>query len=237
MHGMTRERARPSVAIPGVGILGLVLVGATSLGLAGCPEQVPPARQTLNAYVAALRARDYGRAYGLLSKSFRADYDRDEFVRFLAKHPKEVARTVADLQKKPERVRVVARFEWGPGQQLRLVKEAGGWRVALDPVTLYSQRTPRMALRSFLRALEHRRYRVLLRFVPRKWRRVMTVRDVQRLYEGKQAKDTQRLIRNLKANLDGRIEVKGDRAEMLYGDQYRVQFLREEGVWKIVDAD
>lgn len=229
MHGMTGKRATRILAL---GLLGLV-----SLVWAGCPQRVAPARQTLNAYVVALRAKDFGRAYGLLSKSFRAEYDREEFVRFLRTHPKEVDRTVADLQSKPERVRVAARFEWGPGQRLQLVREKGGWRLALDPVTLYSQRTPRLALRSFLRALEHRRYKVLLRFVPRKWRHVMTVRDVRRLYESKQAKDTKRLIRNLKANLDNRIAVKGDRAEMLYGDQYKVQFLREDGVWKIVDAD
>lgn len=232
MHWMTGTRSRTTGQILVLGLLGIA-----SLAWAGCPQRMAPPRQALNDYVAALRAKDFGRAYGLLSRSFRKEYDRAEFIRFLRAHPKEVARTVADLKSKPERVRVAARFEWGPGQRLRLVREKSGWRLALDPVTLYSQRTPRVALRSFLRALEHRRYKVLLRFVPRKWRRVMTVRDVKRLYEGKQAKDTKRLISNLRANLDNRIAVKGDRAEMLYGDQYKVQFLREDGSWKIVDAD
>ena len=76
-----------------------------------------------------------------------------------------------------------------------------------------------------------------MRFVPNQWRKVMTLKDIQRLFSKEQIEATRQLIRNLKANMDNKIETKGDEAEMLYGDRYKVRFLREDGVWKIVDAD
>ena len=52
-----------------------------------------------------------------------------------------------------------------------------------------------------------------------------------------QIEDTRQLIRNLKANLTNNIVIKENTAEMRYGDSYKVQFAREDGIWKIVDAD
>jgi hypothetical protein len=207
------------------------------LGLVGCPQRTPSPKDTLKSYVAALEEGDYQRAYSLMARSFRKEYDRDEFVSHYKRNPDEVKHNVKELKKGPAKLTVKAEYRYGEGNRLRLVREEGTWRLALDPVTFYSQRTPRLALKSFVRALERRRVKILLRFVPRKWRKVMTVKDMKELFSKKQREATQQLIRNLKANLDNKIEVKGDEAEMLYGDSYKVQFVREDGVWKIVDAD
>jgi hypothetical protein len=63
----------------------------------------------------------------------------------------------------------------------------------------------------------------------------MTVEDVRKFYAGENKERTRKLIERLKENIDNRIEVEGDRAVMLYGDNERVRFVREEGVWKIRD--
>lgn len=215
----------------------LTLALVASALLAGCPAREANPQTTLKAYVTAMEAKDYARAYALMSSAFRKEYDRDEFVSQHRKHPTEVKRSVSELKQGPVKLVIEGEFRYGDGNRLRLVKEGDAWRLALDPVTFYSQRTPREALRSFVRALERRRFQILLGFVPLKWRKVMTVDDMRRLFEKKQLEATNQLIRNLKANLENKIEVKGDEAEMLYGDSYKVQFLREEGVWKIVDAD
>ena len=73
--------------------------------------------------------------------------------------------------------------------------------------------------------------------MPNQWRKVMSVKDTQRLFSKDQIEATRQLIRNLRANLGNKIDVKGDEAYMLYGDSYKVVFKREDGVWKIVDAD
>ncbi len=217
--------------------MALWIAAGLALGATGCPARAVSPKTTLKAYVQALQAGDYARAYTLMSKAFRKEYDRDEFVTHHKQHPNEVKRNVSELKKGPAKLQVKAEYRYGDGHVLRLVREDGSWKLALDPVTFYSQRTPRLALQSFIRALTRRRYKILLRFVPRKWRKVMTVKDMQRLFSKKQIEATRQLIRNLRANVENKIEVKGDEAEMLYGDSYKVQFLREDGVWKIVDAD
>lgn len=223
--------------LPGSIALGGALAAFVLALAPGCPAREATPRHTLQAYVAALEAKDYGRAYALMSRSFQKEYDKDEFVRHHRQHPAEVGRSLQELKQGPAKLVIKGELRYGDAERMYLVREDGVWRLALDPVSFYSQRTPRDALRSFVRALERRRLDVLLQFVPLKWRKVMTLEDVRRLYDKKQLEATEQLIRNLKANLDNKIEVKGDEAEMLYGDSYKVQFLREEGVWRIVDAD
>jgi len=216
--------------------LSLILAGAVAT-TAGCPQRVATPKTTLKAYISALEAGDYSRAYDLMSKSFRKEYDRDEFIAHHKRNKSDVKKNVSELKKGPSKLVVKAQFNYGEGNLLRLVREGGAWKLSLDPVSFYSQRTPQEALRSFVRALERRRYKLLLRFVPNQWRKVMTVADSKRLFGKDQLEATQHLIRNLKANLGNKIDVKGDEAHMLYGDSYKVEFKREDGVWKIVDAD
>jgi hypothetical protein len=206
--------------------------------LAACPNGAAVSPEaTLKAYIAALERGNYGRAYRLMSKSFRQEYDKDEFVTHHKRNRVEVKKNLDELKKGPSKLQVNAEFRYGEGSRIRLVMEGGAWKLSLDPVTFYSQRSPREALKSFVRALQRRRYKILMRFVPNQWKRLMTVRDIRRLFSKAQIAATRQLIRNLKANLDNKIEVSGDKAEMLYGDRYRVRFLREDGIWKIVDAD
>lgn len=214
----------------------LILAGALAAST-GCPQRVATPKTTLKAYILALEAGDYSRAYDLMSKSFRKEYDRDEFIAHHKRNKADVKKNVSELKKGPSKLVVKALFKYGEGNLLSLVREGGAWKLSLDPVSFYSQRTPKEALRSFVRALERRRYKLLLRFVPNQWRKVMTAADTKRLFSKEQLEATRQLIRNLKANLGNKIDIKGDEAHMLYGDSYKVEFMREDGVWKIVDAD
>jgi hypothetical protein len=214
----------------------LILVGAL-VGSSGCPQRAVTPQTTLKAYISALEAGDYSRAYDLMSKSFRKEYERDEFVAHHKRNKGDVKKNVTELKGGTGKLVVKAQFKYGEGNLLHLVREGGAWKLSLDPVSFYSQRTPKEALRSFVRALERRRYKLLLRFVPNQWRKVMTVADTKRLFGKAQLEATRHLIRNIKANLSNKIDVKGDEAHMLYGDSYKVEFKREDGVWKVVDAD
>jgi hypothetical protein len=106
------------------------------------------------------------------------------------------------------------------------------------PVTdFYSQRTPRDALRSFVRAMERRRLDVLPHFVPNEYRRGMDDAHLRRLFEDERAEETETLLQNLRAHLEDPIEVTGERAAMPYAERFTVLFVREDGVWKIEDPD
>ena len=79
---------------------------------------------------------------------------------------------------------------YGAHETLRLRREDGTWRVVTDVIDWYSQRTPRQAVRSFVRAVEARRWDVLLRLLPEadreaieRWR----THDWPRLQNGRDA--------------------------------------------------
>ena len=76
---------------------------------------------------------------------------------------KEVA---ADAYKVPPRVEVQLPL----GETVPLVLEDGRWRIDGPLLEPWGQRTPRAALRTFVRALEQRRYDVLSRLVPARYR-------------------------------------------------------------------
>jgi hypothetical protein len=213
---------------------------ASLLLFAGCPPAAINAAKpedVLRVYAQAVMAKDFDKAYGLMSDAFRKRYDRKEFVRLLTESPAEIQAGMKQLEQKASAVQVEARVELGDSDSLKLVVEDGAWKIATDPLDFYAQRTPAEALRSFVRALERRRYDIVLRFVPAKWAEGMTVEKLRQEWEGNKKDEVGTLIKNLKANLNAPIHQTGDTATMPYGDKFEVRFVREDGLWKIEDPD
>ena len=209
------------------------------LFLAACGAS--PARQPLSAvdaYAAALRAGDYGRAYDLMSSRYRREHSRDDFVRMMKDSPQEVKQTASRLTSSNRRVEVAARFVYDDlRDELPLVLEDGGWKIASDPLEFYPQDTPNHALRSFVRAVELKRYDVVLRFVPNRWRQEMNETKIRDQFEGEKREEVVQMMRLLSANLENPIEQEGDKARMPYGERFEVKFVREDGIWKVADPD
>jgi hypothetical protein len=214
---------------------GLVLV----LVLAACGAS--PARQPLSAvdaYAAALRGGDFGRAYELMSARYRREHSRQDFVRMMKDSPQEVKQTASRLTSENRRVEVAARFVYDDlRDELPLVLEDGGWKIASDPLEFYPQDTPNHALRSFVRAVELKRYDVVLRFVPNRWRQEMNENKIREQFEGEKREEVVQMMRLLSANLENPIEQEGDKARMPYGERFEVKFVREDGLWKVADPD
>ncbi|MGH7752333.1 MAG: hypothetical protein ACREN5_05925, partial [Gemmatimonadales bacterium] len=118
-----------------------------------------------------------------------------------------------------------------------LVFEGGRWKLGHDPLDFYGQATPRDALRSFVRAVQRRRWDVVLRFVPQAWVGGTTAESLRRDWQGPRREEIAALVRTLRAHLEDPIEQKGDRARMPYGPSTAVEFVREGGLWKIADPD
>jgi hypothetical protein len=209
----------------------------------GCPAKTTgaaapsPPEAAVAAYAEAVKAGKYDRAYGMMSLAFRRRYEQKDFVRMLQEHAAELPAAMQQLQTKATQVEVEAKVELGESESMKLVMESGQWKIASDPVDFYSQRTPAEALRSFVRALERRRYDIVLRFVPSKWADAMTVEKLRKEWEGDKKDEVGNLIKNLKANLNAPIHQAGDSATMPYGEKWEVRFVREDGVWKIEDPD
>ena len=98
------------------------------------------------------------------------------------------------------------------------------------------------AIAAFIRAYENKRYDILLRFVPDAARRAdasgppLSVAQLQKAWEGEQKQEMDQLTQALRAALPtAKFELLGDRATMAYGSAGSVEFLRENGLWKIED--
>ena len=214
----------------------VILVVAAACSGPGAVARKGPAEVVL-AYSEALEARRYGDAYKLMSADFRKRTSLAGFTRMVTRDPRTAARVLSGLRAQADRLQVSAAVQYGDSETIRLSAEQGEWRIAEDPTDIYSQRTPREALRSFVRALEQRRYDIVLRFVPARWARDLTTDKLKKAWEGKGKDALETLIANLKANLDSPLKESEDRATMPYGEGFQLKMVREEGLWKVSDPD
>ncbi|MCA9665410.1 MAG: hypothetical protein KC503_07475 [Myxococcales bacterium] len=221
-------------------IVRMTLLALVVLATAACPPRTTSTlapNAVLERYAKAVKAGDFDAAYELMSLTFRKRYNRKDFAKMLRENPREVKLSVEQLHGKTSEVKIKAQLDYGDGDKLEMVVEKGNWKIATNPIDFYSQRTPAQALRSFVRAIERRRYDIVLRFVPEKWQETMTIEKLRKQWEGDKREEVVRLLKNLKANLNAPIRVSGNSARMPYGDKHEVRFVRESGVWKIEDPD
>lgn len=213
--------------------LGLIFV----LLVAGCGSATPDPMVALRRYTDAAARGDCHAAYDMMSSEYQAETTEEEFCRAMRENPAEFREAVDALRRVSGEPDIVARVRYGLGDEISFVQEGGSWRIDSPVLDFYRQSTPREALRSFVRAIERRRYDVILRFVPNEYRERMSAEQLRELWEGSKREEIQQLLENLRASLDEPIEETGDRATMQYMDRYTCRFVREDGVWKIEDPD
>ncbi|HEY3234718.1 MAG TPA: hypothetical protein VGJ84_08370 [Polyangiaceae bacterium] len=193
-------------------------------------------RDALQAYAAALQRRDLDTAYRLLSSEAKKSIPFDAFQRMVTENPEEVRDIIAALSRPAGPPRVTALITTPDGQTLLLVYEDGAWKVDGAAIDLYSQATPRAAVAAFVRALDNRRYDILMRFVPESKREGLNAQKLKNSFEGEQREEMDKLTQALKAALPtAEVELLGDRATMAYGAGGTVELVREHGLWKVED--
>ena len=115
--------------------------------------------------------------------------------------------------------------------------EDGRWKVEATAIDLYAQDTPRHAIQGFVRAVERKRYDVVMKFVPDSHREGLDATKLKAAWEGHDKEEMEQVVASLKQTLpSATIEETGDRATMPYGAR-TIQLVRERGQWKIEDFD
>lgn len=185
----------------------------------------------------AVERKDYAAAYALMSGEYKARVSPADFRTQLEGGGAETGFAARKLRESAPRAELRIDLDLDLGEKLPMVMEGGLWRVDGQPFDLYGQKTPRAALRSFVRALERKRYDVVERLVPARFRPSVTVEKLRDYWEGEKAAENQELLRALRANMGARIVEDGDEAHMPYSVKAEVHFVREEGLWKIEDSD
>jgi hypothetical protein len=172
-----------------------------------------------------------------MSSGFRGKVSREDYVRMMRDNAREVDETAERLRGKKGNLEVSAEFEYGLGDKMLLVQEGGRWKIAANPLAFYDQSTPRNALRSFLRAYQLERWDMMLRFVPNAYREKMDAAKMKAQFTGPSREQMQNLVNTLEANVDEPIVERNNNARMSYGDRFTVQFVKEDGAWKLKDLD
>jgi hypothetical protein len=215
-----------------------------ALGLAASPltacgasaSQHPD--KVLHDYSLAVEQGRADEAYALLSTESKKSISFEQFKRILKENPEEVRELAQSLRRPlaaPPRVTATVTGPDGESSIL-LFYEDGQWRVDASAIDLYSQRTPEIAVRAFLRAYDNKRFDVLMKFVPEDQRAGLTAAELKKMWDGEERAYMDRLTGALKASLPtAKVELFGDRATMAYGAGGSVELVRERGLWKIED--
>lgn len=218
----------------GLRVLALsIAVVVTSCG-AALDDQSPEA--AVASLSSALRRGDVNGAYSLMSRRYRERVSLEEF-RALFADQEEIARLAELLSHRDGPAEEEAVVVYGTHEELRLAREGGSWRVLTDVVDYYGQRTPRQTVRSFMRAIEARRWDVLLRLLPLADREGMTEPQLRESLTGEGEEALDHLAAALRSALDADIEEHGDHAVLPYGERFRMELVREGDTWHVADPD
>jgi hypothetical protein len=77
----------------------------------------------------------------------------------------------------------------------------------------------------------------MLRFVPNAYREKMDAAKMKAQFTGPSREQMTTMMNTLQANVDEPIVERGNDARMSYGDKFTVQFVKEDGAWKLKDLD
>jgi hypothetical protein len=215
--------------------LALATTAAAACGAAQHPGKDP--QSVLHAYARALQDGRADDAYRLLSDEARRGISLEAFRRMVKDDPEGVKEIGRTLERPTAPPMVTATITSPSGQELHLVLEDGAWRVDASSIELYAQDTPRHAIQGFVRAVERKRYDVVMRYVPDAHREGLDATKLQSAWEGHEKEEIQQVVLALKQALPtATIEETGERATMPYGAG-TMQLVREHGLWKIENFD
>jgi hypothetical protein len=221
----------------GVLVLPFVMAVGALLPACGGAQQGQDPQSILHGYARALEEGRAEDAYRMLSDEARRGISLEAFRRMVHDDPEGV-KDIGRALERPTAPPVVTATVTSPsGQELHLVLEGGGWHVDASSIDLYAQDSPRHAIQGFVRAVERKRYDIVMRFVPDSHREGLDAPKLQSAWEGHEKDEIEQVVTALKRELpSATIEETGERAAMPYGAG-TIQLVREHGVWKIENFD
>jgi hypothetical protein len=208
-----------------------------SMGVGCAAQRAEDPQSALRGYARALEEGRADDAYRMLSDEARRGVSLEAFRRMVKDSPDDVREIGRALSRPTTPPVVTATITTPGGQELDLVLEGGKWKVESSAIDLYTQDTPRHAVQGFVRALERKRFDVILRYVPDGHKEGLDAAKLRSSWEGHDKEEMEQVLTALKQALPtATIEETGERATMPYGAG-TMQLVREHGLWKIEDFD
>jgi hypothetical protein len=233
--------ARPLLAPPLAWLfalpLALLLGSPLTQGCASAPPPPPTPESTVQAFARAINSGKLEEAYALMSGEYRSRVSLEQWKKRLTEQPQEALELSNALGSVREPADQRAYVRYDDGEQLELRREGERWYLATNVADFYDQSTPRAALRAFVRAMERKRYDIVMRLVPTQDKEGITTERMEQAWSGPERESVERMLSALREHLDAPIEIVGNRATMPYGEHARVQLVREGDAWKVEDPE
>lgn len=182
-------------------------------------------------------------AYDLLDESYRKQCDRACFKRLVTTQRADARRALEELKLGGARIEELVELPLPDGTSLRLSRTAAsgtagspeaGFVLSRNPLDFYPQSTPEETVRSFVRAVQARRYEVLTRFVPRALAAELGAEQLKARFEGEGKATLAAQLEALKRHWDEPFIIDDRSARLPVGDGREVRLVMEEGRWRIV---
>lgn len=227
------RRALPAACPP----LALLLTLLLAQACASAPPPPPTPEATVQAFARAINAGKLDEAYALMSGEYRARVSLEQWEKRLTEQPQDALELSNALGAVRAPADQRAYVSYDDGEQLELRREGERWYLATNVADFYDQSTPRAALRAFVRAMERKRYDVVMRLIPAQDKEGITTERMEQAWSGPERESVERMLSALREHLDDPIEIVGNRATMPYGEHARVQLVREGDAWKVEDPE
>lgn len=176
-------------------------------------------------------------AYAMLSDDYKRRCDRPCFVKLLSSQRPELLQARAQVRAKEARAELRAELALSDGTFLKLAQPAGGgpYAFADNPLDFYPQDTPERTLRSFMRAVESRRYEPLLRFVPQALEAQYTLEVLRERFDGAGRTALLAELAVIRRHLGEpfMLDREGRTARLPVGDGKEAQLTFEDGRWRV----
>jgi len=169
--------------------------GAAVTACAGQRAEDP--QGALRAYARALQEGRADDAYRLLSDAARRGVSLEAFRRMVKDSPDDVREIGQGLLRPTSPPVVTATVSTPSGQELDLVLEGGKWKIESQAIDLYTQDSPRHAVQGFVRALERKRYDVILRYVPDAHKEGLDAAKLKSSWEGHDREEMDQVLSDL----------------------------------------
>ena len=211
--------------------LSLSLILATAVTGAACHGQAltsAPASEGVKAYMAALRSKDPGDAYDMMSADAKKRISPAEFALQWKQSEKERAWQAQALEQSGKSnpnvgERAIVRFS--DGKLVQLERESDTWQLESDRVGRSRAKEPRDAIRLFADAVGNRDVTAILGVLTQRRRDGLT-------------KQVQGFITGLGKRINDRLDQWSDRAELRWdeaGLRYRIVLRKEDDEWRVDD--